>query len=203
MSISTTTDWQVALPPPLLMRRFTVDEYHRMIDDGFFAEDERFELLEGWIVAKMPRNPPHDSMIVVIGRILDRALPEGWHLRGQSAIVTADSTPEPDLAIVRGDGRDYLSRHPEPADLALVVEVSDSTLASDRGLKARIYARAGIPVYWIVNLVDHRVEVYTTPTGPVADPGYRECREVEPGATFPLIIDGREIARIDAREVLP
>jgi Uma2 family endonuclease len=202
MSISTSPDWNVA-PPPLPLRRFTVDEYHRMIEDGFFAEDERFELLEGWIVAKMTRKPPHDAVIELIHETLRGMLPVGWHIRAQSAITMADSEPEPDLAVVRGAIRDYMGRHPGPADLALVVEVADSTLATDRDFKGRIYARAGIPVYWIVNLVDQRVEVYTTPTGPDANPGYRKRRDFEAGDTLPLLIEGREVARIEAREFLP
>jgi Uma2 family endonuclease len=185
------------------MRRFTVDEYHRMIDNGFFAEDERFELLEGWIVYKMTRKPPHDATVELVSNLLRGHLPQGWRVREEKAITTVESEPEPDLAVVRGSIRDSMSRHPEPSEIALVVEVSDSTLSSDRGLKARIYARAGIPVYWIVNLVDHRVEVYTEPTGPDANPGYRACREVAPGEALPLLIEGREVARIDARELLP
>jgi Uma2 family endonuclease len=185
------------------MRRFTVDEYHRMIDAGFFTEDERFELLEGWIVYKMTRKPPHDATVELVSAVLRGHLPEGWRVREEKALSTIESEPEPDMAVVRGSIRDSMSHHPVPADLALVVEVSDSTLASDRGLKARIYARASLPVYWIVNLVDHRVEVYTTPTGPGANPGYRERRDVEPGDTLPLLIEGREVARIDAREILP
>src|SRR5437016_4994181 len=99
-----------------------------------------------------------------------RVLPAGWDLRVQSAITLTESEPEPDFAIVRGDESAYLTRHPTTADIGLVVEVSDSTLPGDRDDKGRIYARAGIPCYWIVNLVDRQVEVHTLPSGPVADP---------------------------------
>jgi Uma2 family endonuclease len=192
-----------AVPPAVPLRRFTVDEYHRMIDAGLFAEDEGFELLEGWIVARPTSGPPHDAAVALIEQGFQRCLPEGWHDRGKSAITTMDSAPRPDVAVIRGQPLDDKGRHPGPADLALVVEVSDATLASDRGLKARIYGRAGIPVYWIVNLSAHRVEVYTEPTGPDANPGYRERRDFEPGEALPLLIEGREVARIDVRELLP
>ena len=93
--------------PPRAVRRFTVEEYHQLIEEGFFAHDERFELLEGWIVAKMPRNPIHDAAIDVAHELIRTALPTGWRVRVQSAITLSDSEPEPDLVIVRGEARDY------------------------------------------------------------------------------------------------
>src|SRR5438270_1483781 len=153
-----------AIVPPLPVRRFTVEEYHQMIQAGVLGEDDDVELLEGWIVPKMPRNPPHDTMIsIVMDDVLTRRLPGGYHCRGQSAITTAESEPEPDIAVVRGPKRDYLTRHPGPVDMVLVVEVSDSSLPRDRTIKVRIYAAAAVPVYWIINLVDQQVEVYTDP----------------------------------------
>jgi Uma2 family endonuclease len=130
-------------------------------------------------------------------------LPSGWRLRNQSAIRTTDSVPEPDLAVVRGAARDYAQRHPGPADTAMVVEISDTSLRDDRKLKARIYARAGIAVYWIVNLVDSRIEVHTKPTGPDPAPSYRERAEYCDGDLVPVWIDGVEVGRIVARNLLP
>src|SRR5689334_16606792 len=100
MSIATQTPSNVAVPPPILMRRWTVDEYHTMIRAGVFAHDERFELLEGWIVPKMSRNPPHDASMDQTHEEVRSRLPNGWRIRVQSAITTSDSEPEPDLAIV-------------------------------------------------------------------------------------------------------
>src|SRR3982751_409250 len=80
------------------VRKFTVDEYHRLIADGFFIRDDHYELLDGYIVQKMSRDPIHDACVALARRILDGHLPPGWHLRVQSAITTADSEPEPDLA---------------------------------------------------------------------------------------------------------
>src|SRR5690349_16054317 len=112
--------------PPARVRRFSVDEYHRMIDDGFFGADEQFELLEGWIVQKVSRNPPHDSVLNRTRRRIERALPAGWMVRIQSAVTTPDSEPEPVVAVVRGDDADYEARHPTAADSALVVEVANT-----------------------------------------------------------------------------
>lgn len=192
------------LIPPCPVRRFSVAEYHLMIEAGVFADDYRFELLEGWIISKsMTRLPPHDVAIDLLQEWLSRNVPPGWRVRIQSAITLGDSEPEPDLAVVRGVARDYLARHPGPGDLALVVEVSDSSLREDQGLKARVYARAGLPTYWIVNVAEGRVEVHTDPTGPGRSPSYRSIEVVGPDGAIPLVIDGREVARVAAREVLP
>jgi Uma2 family endonuclease len=190
--------------PSLPVRRFTIDEYHRIIQDGILGEDEHVELLEGWIVTKMSKNPPHDTMIsIIMMDVITPRLSGGWHCRGQSAATTGDSEPEPDIAVVRGPKRDYLTRHPGPADMALVVEVSDTSLPRDRLDKGRIFARANIPVYWIINLVDHQVEVYSDPTGPDLAPVYRTRQIYRPGDMIPFVVDGRELGPIPAQELLP
>jgi Uma2 family endonuclease len=204
LAMSTITQLMPDLtPPPYPVKRFTVDEYHRMIDAGVFADDDRFELLEGWIIPKMPRNPRHDAVIAHIGRRLLPLLSAGWHVRTQSACTLIGSEPEPDLLVAIGEELDYIHRHPGPADIALVIEVSDSSLDRDRGLKARIYARAGIPCYWIVNLAEGSVEVRNDPTGPGDDPSYRSIDIFGPDGMLPIVLDGREVARVAARDVLP
>ena len=182
------------LPPPFPVRRFTVDEYHRMIQTGILTEDDRVELLEGWIVPKMPHNPPHASVLDQSQETLRNVLPPGWRLRIQSAITTPDSEPEPDIAVVQGPANRYRTRHPEPLDIGMLAEVSDSTLANDRGLKAQLYARAGIAVYWIINLVDNQVEVYTDPTGPDPSPHYRQRQDYRAGDTIALTVGGVPLA---------
>ncbi|HKI16415.1 MAG TPA: Uma2 family endonuclease [Isosphaeraceae bacterium] len=204
MSIATTSPSLPAILPPLPVRRFTVDEYHHLISAGVLREDEDVELLEGWIVPKMPRTPTHDAMVsTVMLDVLTPRLPEGWFCRGQSAITTADSEPEPDVAVVRGASRDYLARHPGPADMALVVEVSDSSLQRDRTHKGPIYATAAIPVYVIINLLDHQVEIYTDPTGPDAAPVYRIRRDYRAGDLVPFVVDGHDLGPVPTGELLP
>jgi Uma2 family endonuclease len=131
------------------------------------------------------------------------ALSAHWHIRIQDPITTEDSEPEPDLVIARGKRRDYLSRHPFPQETALVVEVADTTLLEDQTVKARIYARAGIKVYWIVNLVEMQIEVYTNPVRRGKDPRYRQQQNYGIGDEVPLVIDGKELARIAVRDLLP
>jgi Uma2 family endonuclease len=145
------------------VRRFTVDEYHRLIEEKFFAADEQFELIDGYIAEKMSRNPPHDAAVNRVRRRIEQSLPSGWIVRIQSAITTDDSEPEPDVAVARGDDEDYVAHHPGPADLALVVEVANTTLATDRGPKLTAYAKAGVTAFWIVNLNESQLEVFTAP----------------------------------------
>jgi Uma2 family endonuclease len=190
--------------PPLPVRRFTVEEYHQMIDSGILTDEDRVELLEGWIVPKMTRNPPHDTVIALLhNRVLGPRLPEGWYCRGQSAVTTEDSEPEPDLAVIRGTERDHLKRHPGPKDMGLVIEVADTSIRRDRTIKLRLYARAGIPHYWIVHLPKAQVEVYSEPSGPVDEPTYGGRRNYGKTRTVPLILDGEVVSHIPVREMLP
>ena len=184
------------------VRRFTVEEYRRLGESGILAEDDRVELLEGWIVPKMVHNPPHDNAVELIDEALRAELPAGFFVRVQSAIHTADSEPEPDLALVSGSPRARKGRHPTPDEVALVVEVADASLDRDRGAKARLYARAGIRAYWIVNLVDRQVEVHEDPTGPVAEPAYR--RRAVHRAAQPIVLRlGESVLTIDPAALLP
>jgi Uma2 family endonuclease len=184
-------------------RRFTVAEYHRLIELGMLTEDDNLELLDGYLVHKMARNPPHDAAIQKGTKKWLRLLPSGWDLRVQSAITLADSEPEPDFAIVRGDEQTYVSRHPIAADVGLVVEVSDSTLVGDRDDKGRIYARAGIACYWIVNLNENQVEVYTVPSGPAADPRFGQRADHRPGDSIPLLLGGTTRVQVAVQDLLP
>jgi hypothetical protein len=190
-------------PPPLAflsaLRRFSVSEYQQMIQSGILDENDDVELLEGYVVLKMPRNPPHDGTIQLARATIAAVLPGGWDIRVQSAVTLPDSQPEPDLALARGTTRTYLTRHPGPADLGLIVEVSDSTLDGDRSDKGRIYARAGLSVYWIVNLVHGQLEVYTAP----APSGYGQRQDLTPGASVPLTLDGATVATIAVADLLP
>jgi Putative restriction endonuclease len=204
MSIAATpTNWDDPGSPPVTARRFSVSEYHRMIEAGLFAGDERIELLEGWILSELKRSPLHDTAVELTRKALRGRLSVAWHIRIKSAITMADSESAPDLAILRGVPRDYCDHHPGPREIGLIIEVTDSTLTQDRGLKARIYARASIPIYWIITLVDHRVEVYTDPTGPAPAPGYRRRQDFAAEQSVPLILDGQEVGLIAVRELLP
>jgi Uma2 family endonuclease len=186
------------------MRRFTVDEYHRMITAGILKEGEPIELLDGWLVLKMTRNPPHDLSLSLTEEEIQTRLPSEWVLRIQSAITIPEyNEPEPDIGVVRGPKRRYATRHPGPLDTAMIVEISDASLQEDRKDKSPIYAAAKIPVYWIVNIPDSQVEVHADPSGPVPDPGYRQKNVYRRGESVPVIIDSHEVGRIAVSDLLP
>lgn len=170
---------------------------------GVLTPDDQVELLEGWIVRKATHNPQH-ALAIENGQVaLQRVLPKEWRLRVQLPITTEDSEPEPDFAVVRQKRARRLESHPTAEDLALVVEVADSTLEQDRRLKAVLYARAGIPCYWIVNLADRQVETYSQPTGSAASPGYTVRKKFSRGKKVPLMIDGQTVAEIPVADLLP
>jgi Uma2 family endonuclease len=144
------------------MRRWTRAEYDRLVDRGFFREDDRIELLDGLLVVKEPQGSWHVGMVSHIRGILQAAFGGGWDVRVQSPIALDDaSEPEPDLAVVPGRPKDHLRAH--PSSPGLIVEVADTSLATDRLRKGGLYARAGIADYWIVNLADRVLEVYRHP----------------------------------------
>lgn len=190
-------------PPPYPVCQFTVAGYHRIIQAGILTEEHQVELLEGWIVPKMPYNPPHDVTIDKAQDALRGELPIGWRLRVQSAITTGDSEPEPDFAIVPGPPERYLAHHPFPEDVAVLIEVADLSLDRDRNRKGPLYAKANIPIYWIINLIDSQVEVYSDPTGPSDAPGYRQRQDFTPGSDVPLVLAGQVVGQVAVSALLP
>jgi Putative restriction endonuclease len=189
--------------PDVPIYRLSVEQYHAMAAAGILSEDDPVELLEDWLVQKMTKNPPHVVATGLVRRALEQLLPSGWYIAVQDPISVADSDPEPALAVVRGDVRDYLDRHPGPKDVALVVEVAETSLKQDRELKQRLYARASITVYWIVNLVEQQIEVYSDPTGPVVEPTYGQRHDYGAADTIPVVIGGNEVGGLPVRELLP
>lgn len=183
--------------------RFSVTQYHRMIETGVLTENDRVELLDGYLVEKMPHDPLHDGTVQKVNRRLVRAIPSGWEVRVQSSITLANSEPEPDVALVREDSSGYMTRHPQAADFGIVIEVSNSTLASDRSDKREIYAEDRIPIYWIVNLIDRQIEVFEQPSGPTANPAYSSSQAYKPGSSVPLVLDGNVVASIPVADLLP
>jgi putative restriction endonuclease len=182
--------------------RFSVAQYHAIIDAGVLHSGDKVELLEGLLVKKMTRKPPHDVALDLANDELGTRIPPGWRLRLQSAITTTDSEPEPDVVVVPGPARRYIRAHPGPTDIALVIEISDTTLDHDRIVKGRIYARARLPVYWIVNIPNRQIEVYTQPRSG-RNPTYRQRRDYLPGEKIPLVIAGQEVGSITVEDLLP
>jgi Uma2 family endonuclease len=187
---------QIALPA---VYRLNVHECERITAAGAL-DDDRVELIDGYLVKKMGKNPPHSWTATVMLKSLEPILPLGWTWRHEQPVQIPEfDEPEPDIAIVRGTDDDSKRRIPKPSDVALLVEVSETTLERDRGEKLLAYAKGRIPIYWIVNLVDRQVEVYS-------DPGAVGCvsRTVfKLGETVPVMIDGREVGLVAVADILP
>jgi len=199
----TTTALPVTYGHDASIARFSVARYQRMIETGILTPEDKVELLENYVVLKMPRNPLHDSTLQRLLRPVLRSLPPAWDLRIQSAITLPDSQPEPDFAVVRGSAADYDNRHPAAADVGMVIEVADSSLLRDQRDKTRIYSRSNIPCYWIVNLVDRRLEVYSQPSGPNPIPAYGSFQMFQPGDAIALVLDGNTVGAIAVIDLLP
>ncbi|MCK6576681.1 MAG: Uma2 family endonuclease [Anaerolineae bacterium] len=192
--------------PPLtdrVFRRISVSEYESMIQTDVLREDDNVELLEGWIVEKMMKNPEHSDTTQFLRDWLPSIIPSGYIVRDQEPIVTSDSQPEPDSVVLRGTRRDFSRRKPTPSEVVLVIEVADSSPRDDRNWKARIYARAGIPEYWIINLPERRVEVFQTPHTEGFSPGYQVSVVYGIEDAVPVVLEGREVGRLPVRELLP
>jgi Uma2 family endonuclease len=162
----------VLTAPDPQTRRWTRQEFHRLAELGFF-DGQRAELLEGEIMVFSPQKAEHFTATDRVATVLRDAFGAGFQIRMQGPIeLGPHSEPEPDVAVVPGRREDYQHQHPRTA--VLIVEVSDTTLASDRTRKASLYARAGLADYWIVNLVDEQLEVYRDPTPDEGQPyGHR------------------------------
>ena len=185
------------VPSPLF--RMTLEQYEAMVKSGAFSERDRFHLINGFLVEKMTQHDPHATADELCGRALDKAIPTGWHVRSAKPVrLPPNSKPEPDRSVVRGAIRDYSNRSPGPDDIALILEVSVSSLVEDRQ-QAAIYAASGIPYSWIVNVVDRKVEVYSDPT----PNGYKLRSDYAAGEHVPVVIDGVRVADIAVDDLMP
>ncbi len=164
------------------LRRLTVAQYDAMGRAGILSPDDRVELLEGLLVMKGAKSPPHRIATRRSREALSARLVPGWYVDSQEPIVTPDSEPEPDVAVILGCTEDYRGANPPASAVSLVVEIAGTTLGHDRDAKGRIYARAGIPAYWLVNLVDSVIEVYTQPIGTDATARYARRVDLPRGA---------------------
>lgn len=179
--------------------RLSVDEYERLCYTGVLKESDKLELIDGWVVKKMARNPPHDSAIAFLLYWLMANCPQTrWLVRSQLALILSHSVPEPDHAVVRAVAHGYRRIHPRAADCGLVVEVSDSSLHEDRNDKLEVYARDLIPLYWIVNIPDRRIEVYSNPVGDAC----LDRIDYLPGQAVPLVLDGVRIGDVPVDLIL-
>ena len=149
----------------LAVRRFSLSEYHQLVNMGFFEPNERLELIYGLLSPMSPIQPRHAAAVTQLTTLLYQQIGGQCIIRNQSPITlsTTESEPEPDLVLAQLQTDNYASGHPEPDEILLVVEVSDSTLRYDQEVKSKLYAEAGIQTYWIVNLQTDQLECYQDP----------------------------------------
>jgi Uma2 family endonuclease len=177
----------------------SVEQYQSMIRVGILEEGAPIELIDGILVWKdrsgagdnsMVQFPRHAVVITLLSDLLrDWCKSANHHVRVQLPVMlSATDAPEPDVAVIRGSPRDFATRHPGSQDLCVVVEVADTSLAFDRSTKQKLYASAGIPLYWIVNLPDELIEVYESPS--VAESRYQQTRTYARGQAINLSVDG-------------
>jgi Uma2 family endonuclease len=183
-----------------ITKRLSVDQYEQMVENGILPETNRFELIEGKLVEKMTKGGKHSASSERAWRAIHALLPPGWHVRIEKPvrIPKRRSEPEPDVSLARGVIDDYEDRHPGPSDLALVVEVTRSSVAKDRAL-ARIYGGGGIPVYWIINVHKRQLEIYTNPVDGV----YPTPKILSQLESIELVLDGQAVGQIAIVDLFP
>ncbi|QEH37439.1 hypothetical protein OJF2_60300 [Aquisphaera giovannonii] len=190
-----TTIGQAAAPAPTRRGRITLADYESWIDAGDIEEGAPIELFEGRLVRKMTKGRRHSAASTKGRQAIERVLPGGWHVGAETPVrmPASEGMPEPDLSVVRGVADDYLERAPGPEDVALVVEIADSSLAEDRR-RAAVYLAEGYPAYWIINVRDRRLEVFRRDAAPEV---LAEGDEAE------LVLDGAVVARVAIADLLP
>jgi len=155
---------------PFTLRKWTVKEYHKLGQMGFFHPEERVELLSGNIIKMSAKGTAHTSALGRTDRLLQNLFGNLAWVRMQDPIALDDnSEPEPDIALVRIDPLDYATHHPTPSEVYLIIEVADTSLTFDREIKAKAYARSGITDYWVLNVNERQLHVFREP----ADDGYQ------------------------------
>lgn len=204
------TDTQTLPAPasdPLFENRhsITVDEYFQIIESGALGSEPRTELIDGVIVDKMTKNSPHIIATDLVQYLFIRLVPAGYFFTMGNPVVieVLNSVPEPDAMVVRGGPRDIRGRGRTPAVTALAVEVADTSYALDRTRKSKLYAAAGIPVFWLLDLNRRRLEIFSNPTGQGDQARYDKVETFEESDEAPLVLDGQEAARFRVSEILP
>lgn len=179
--------------------RMSVERYHELTAAGAFNEHDGVELLDGVVTEKMSKNPPHRFATRRCDLLLAEIIPPGWHVQNQEPVTLQNSEPEPDVAVIRGQLADYATRHPTNTEIELVVEVADTTVVTDR-YKAELYAGAGIPTYWLINLVDRCVEVMTQPQmkGDKAMYSHRSIQQITD--SLDVMIGGQSAGKLNVGE---
>jgi Putative restriction endonuclease len=160
------------------------------------------ELIEGTTVKKLTRSLWHDAAHERAAEIIGQLVPLHWQMLTAHQLVAADSRTEPDLLIIRGRLNETSNEPASPEDVPWVMEIADASLVFDRRTKRRIYARAAIPIYWLLNLPDRQLEVHSNPSGPVPMPDYQEQRVYRLGENVAFVLE-EDLGLVRVGDLIP
>ena len=203
------TEVKPAVSPPetgtgLVPYRLSVEQFLKMIVAGVFPDEARVELIRGRLIKRMTKYTPHNFAVDALAERLRDLVAPGHRVREEKSVdIGQHSRPEPDIAVARGPRDAYQTRDPQAENLVLVVEVSHSTYRKDRGPMWGLYAEAGVPVYWVVNISQKQIEVYSDPAGKGRAAEYRRAETFAAGAEAPVVIAGVEVGKVAVNEILP
>jgi Uma2 family endonuclease len=193
-----------ATPEGLRPYRLTVGQFEKMIAAAIFPEAASVELLGGVLAEQMTKHTPHNFAVCGLADALRELVSPGWIVREEKSVVLGTYwRPEPDVAVARRPLTHYRAKDPSKADLAFVVEVSESSYGVDRGVKWAGYAAAKVPAYWIVSLEKRVIEVYSDPGGRSKAARYRGAATFGPGESVPVVVEGRKLGDIAVNGILP
>ncbi|MDR3638483.1 MAG: Uma2 family endonuclease [Isosphaeraceae bacterium] len=197
-------DSRTTTEPRTRLYRLDVDQLFRMLDAGVLPDDNNVELLGGLLARKTTKNPPHSFTIIQVCKLIRAILPAHWTVREEKSVFLGRCwRPEPDLSVVLGPEDRYREIDPTAADIALLVEVADTSYTVDRGAKWRRYAASGVPVYWIIYLAARTVEVYAQPIGQGKSARYGESHVYALDHAVPVLLRDHLAGAIAVKDILP
>ncbi len=184
------------------LARLSVAEYRNFKESGALNPKRKVELVEGLIVTVMRRSLRHDGGVEKVGAVLAPLVPNDWQLLTLPTLTTSDSEVEPDVVIAKKRLEEETNRPLLTSEVGMIVEVADASLLFDRRNKQRVYARANIPAYWILNLPDAQLEVFTKPSGPKPIPAYQDQRVYRIDDKLPVIVE-EDLGMIRVGDMIP
>lgn len=183
--------------------RFTATQFWRMVDLGLFRDDSHVQLIRGRVYG-MTKHEPHSFTVRRLAKILAAFLPEGLYARREETMRhDGRSVLEPDVAVVPGSEDVFQPEAPKTSEAVLIVEVCASSRTVDYRDKYRLYASVGVPVYWVVDVDGRKIDAFSRPQGSGREALYTRRETFRESSPAPVIIDGREVGRIDAKDLLP
>ncbi len=183
--------------------RISSDQFERMIETGLIPDGDDLELVRGRLYRRVKKEP-HNFVVGQVAESLRRILPDGFNVREEKSLRHDPRTlPEPDVVVARGRAGEYRPQPPSTSEVPMIVEVCHNSRKADYHDKLRIYATAGVPLYWIVDLHERKIDVYSEPRSSASPASYARLASFSEDSSTPVALDGREIGRIVVKDLLP